>query len=102
MTNFQTRTAPKTGYINARVAPALKKQAEAILSSLGVSTSEAVTMFLHQVVLHNGMPFPVRVPNAETVAAIMEAQEHPERLTRYESVDDLMKEIDQEIADEAK
>ena len=60
--------SPKTGYINVRVTPALKRQAEKILSTLGVSTSEAVTMFLRQVVLNKGIPFPVRVSNAETIA----------------------------------
>lgn len=60
----------KTGYINARVEPKLKKDAEAVLERVGVNTSEAVTMFLRQVVLHEGLPFEVRVPNKRTRKAI--------------------------------
>lgn len=88
-----TGTATKTSTINARVKPALKRDAEAILASLGVTTTEAVTMFLHQIVLTKGLPFPVRVPNAETAAAIREAREHPERATRYDSVKELMADL---------
>ena len=94
--------APKTGYINARVTPDLKNEAEKILSALGVSTSEAVTMFLHQVVLNKGIPFPVRVPNAQTAAAINSAKAHPEKLLRAETFADLLKEIDEEISAEAQ
>ena len=60
----------KTGYINARVEPKLKKEAEKVLRSVGVNTSDAVSMFLRQVVLHEGLPFEVRVPNKRMRKAI--------------------------------
>jgi DNA-damage-inducible protein J len=63
---------PKTATINARIDEHLKADAERVLSSLGVSTTDAITMFLHQVVLQQGLPFDVRLPNAETRAAIAE------------------------------
>ncbi|AGK57062.1 RelB antitoxin [Hyphomicrobium denitrificans 1NES1] len=63
---------PKDATINARVDRRLKVRAERVLAQVGVSTSEAVTMLLHQIVLRNGMPFEVRVPNAETRAALDE------------------------------
>jgi DNA-damage-inducible protein J len=63
----------KTAYLNARIDPALKSKAEKILSSVGVSASQAITMFYQQVVLRRGIPFDVRIPNAETVAALKEA-----------------------------
>ncbi len=68
----------KTGYIMARVEPKLKASAGRVLTKLGVSTSDAITMFLRQVVLRQGIPFEVRVPNAETVRAIEEL-ENPAR-----------------------
>jgi len=52
----------KTDTIRARVEPALKRDVEAIFKKLGVSPSEAITLFLAQVKLHQGMPFPVRLP----------------------------------------
>src|ERR1700681_958489 len=64
----------KTGYITARVEPKLKASAGKVLSKVGVSTSDAITMFLRQVVLQGGLPFEVRVPNAETRKAIDELE----------------------------
>ena len=57
---------PKTGYITARVDDKLKAQAEKVLRRVGVSTSEVITMLLHQVVLRGGVPFAIEIPNKET------------------------------------
>jgi DNA-damage-inducible protein J len=64
----------KTGYITARIEPKLKARAARVLANVGVSTTDAITMFLRQVVLRNGLPFEVRVPNAETKRAIEELE----------------------------
>lgn len=60
----------KTSYVNARVEPELKKNAEKVLKRVGVKTSDAVGMFLQQIVLHEGIPFEVRIPNKKTKKAI--------------------------------
>ena len=92
--NYMVATVhKKTGYINTRVAPALKADAENVLERLGVTTTEAITMFLNQVVLQQGLPFPVRIPNAETAAALREAKERPETLTTYDSVDSMIRDV---------
>jgi addiction module RelB/DinJ family antitoxin len=62
----------RTSYINARVEPKLKASAHRTLKKVGITTSDAITLFLHQVVLHQGLPFDVRIPNAETIRAIKE------------------------------
>ena len=64
----------KTAYLNTRIEPEIKKKAEKILSSLGLSTSDAIGIFLRQVVLRKGLPFEVSVPNAVTVAALKELE----------------------------
>jgi DNA-damage-inducible protein J len=64
----------KTGYITARVEPKLKASAGRVLNKVGVSTSDAITMFLRQVVLQGGLPFEVRIPNPETKKAIEELE----------------------------
>jgi DNA-damage-inducible protein J len=64
----------KTGYITARIEPKLKARAARVLANVGVSTTDAITMFFRQVVLRNGLPFEVRVPNAETKKAIEELE----------------------------
>ena len=60
----------KTEMIRARVEPELKCQAEEVFSGLGLSPTEAITLFYRQVTLHNGLPFSVKIPNAETIAAL--------------------------------
>lgn len=65
----------KTAMINIRLEPKLKKSSEAILARMGLSTSEAITLFLSQVVMQRGLPFAVRIPNKETRKALKEAKE---------------------------
>ncbi|MBA3520661.1 MAG: type II toxin-antitoxin system RelB/DinJ family antitoxin [Rhizobiales bacterium] len=62
----------KSDFIRVRVEPELKRQTEAVLGELGISVSDAVTVFCRQVVLQRGLPFVVRIPNAETQAALAE------------------------------
>jgi DNA-damage-inducible protein J len=78
----------KTEMIHARIDPKLKQSAEQIFSEIGVSTAEAIRLFLKQVELHRGLPFPVSIPNAETIAAMAEAN-RPARLKRYGSFREL-------------
>ena len=52
----------KTETVYTRVEPKLKISAEQILATLGLALSEAVNIFLSQVVLHKGLPFDVKVP----------------------------------------
>ena len=63
---------PKNGSIHARVDEQVKARAEKILRRVGVSTTDAVNLLLHQIILSNGLPFDVRVPNKETIAAMRE------------------------------
>jgi DNA-damage-inducible protein J len=74
--------------IHARVDPKLKKSAERVFSDIGISTTEAIRIFFRQVELHRGLPFPVEVPNDETIAAIREANT-PARLKRFGSFREL-------------
>lgn len=78
-------TMTKSALLQTRLEPELKAEAKSILDDLGISTSEAVTMFLRQVVLTKSIPFPLRVPNRETIAAIkeLEADRKAGRLVRH-------------------
>ena len=53
----------KTANIYTRVDPAVKEQAERILDQLGIPMSNAIGLFLRQVVIHNGIPFEMRLPS---------------------------------------
>lgn len=63
----------KSEMIRARVEPALKHEAETVLDKLGMTPTEAITLFYKQVTLYRGLPFPVRIPNAATRKALKEA-----------------------------
>ena len=78
----------KTEMIRARVEPELKYQAEEVFSGLGLSPTEAITLFYRQVTLHHGLPFAVKVPNAETLAALRQARAG-KGLTEYANLEDL-------------
>ena len=78
----------ETEMIDARVEPHLKHEAEAVLSEMGLSVAEAITLFYTQVTLQRGIPFAMRIPNAETREALRQAQER-EHLTEYDSLDHL-------------
>ncbi len=80
--------ATKTRMIHARIDPQLKESAERVFSEIGISTTEAIRLFLKQVELYKGLPFPVSIPNAETTAAMMEAN-NPKGLNRYRSFREL-------------
>ena len=56
----------KTSTIRARIEPDLKDKAEHIFRKLGLTTTQAITIFYKQVELKNGLPFDVVIPNAVT------------------------------------
>lgn len=62
--------------IYSRVSPELKEEAEAIFSALGLSTADAIRMFLQQTVNTGGLPFQptAKHPNAETREAMRELE----------------------------
>jgi len=100
----------KTLILRTRVDARQKKTAEAVLAKLGISVGEAVSMFLSQVGIQEGIPFPLtvrqrldlsnasveeieqryaeRIPNAETKAALIE---NTGKGGRYKSAGQLMK-----------
>ena len=57
----------KTVMIHARVQSGLKADTEKIFRKLGLSTTEAITVFFSQVRLLKGLPFDVRIPNKTTL-----------------------------------
>lgn len=79
--------------IRARMEPELKEEAEKIFSTLGLSPTQAITLFYRQVALYRGLPFGVKIPNEETLEAIRQAHSG-EGLTKYSSFDELMAELD--------
>ncbi|MDX1357684.1 MAG: type II toxin-antitoxin system RelB/DinJ family antitoxin [Clostridia bacterium] len=86
----------KTATIHLRIEPELKRDAETLLKAMGLSTTDAIKLFLTQVVMTGGIPFPIKVnyPNNETIKAIMEADIVSK--SPGMSVDDFFKSLDNE------
>ena len=55
----------RTANVFARVEPEVKEQAEQVLDRLGIPMSNAVGMFLRQIVLQRGIPFEMKLPAYE-------------------------------------
>ena len=56
----------KSATVHARIESHLKKEAEKLFQKLGLSTTQAITLFYRQVQLRKGLPFDVVIPNEGT------------------------------------
>jgi DNA-damage-inducible protein J len=63
--------------IQVRIDDMTKAQSTAIFQQLGITMSDAINMFLHQAILHDGLPFELKLPkyNAVTLAALADMEE---------------------------
>lgn len=85
-------TSLKTSDVRSRVEPELKDSANEVLAQLGLTLSDGIRLFLRQVVATGGLPFEVRVPTAETLAAMEEARQITK--ARFGSAKDLIGELE--------
>ena len=63
-----------TTMMHIRVDEETKAKAAETLDQLGLSVSDAVRIFLRRVVVEEGLPLTLKLPNARTRAAIAEAE----------------------------
>jgi DNA-damage-inducible protein J len=61
--------------IHVRVDDDLKARATEALNAMGLSVSDAVRLLLHRIATDQAFPLELKVPNAETRAALAEAEE---------------------------
>ncbi|MCF6226443.1 MAG: type II toxin-antitoxin system RelB/DinJ family antitoxin [Xanthomonadales bacterium] len=64
----------KTSIIHTRIDASLKAGAEDILKKIGLSSSEAVRLFYHQIELNQGLPFDLKIPNALTTQTLSKSE----------------------------
>jgi DNA-damage-inducible protein J len=83
---------PKTAMISARIDPELKHGAERVFRELGLTATQAITLFYRQVELERGLPFAIRVPNVVTVEALEEARTR-QGLESFNTLDDLFEDL---------
>lgn len=82
----------KSAVISARIDPDLKQSTERIFDELGLTTAQAITLFLKQVELQQGLPFAVRIPTKATAKALAEARTR-QQLKSFDTIDDLLDDL---------
>lgn len=81
-----------TTMVQVRVDDKIKAQATKALTAMGLSVSDAVRVFLTRVAADKQLPFELKVPNAETQAAMAEARAVSE--ARFKSGGELVNELE--------
>lgn len=82
----------KSSTIRARIEPDLKDKAELIFRKLGLTTTQALTIFYKQVELRNGLPFDVAIPNETTLRTLADT-DSGRNLVVCEDADDMFKKL---------
>lgn len=85
-------TMKQAANIHCRIDPHLKEEADAILHHLGLNMTDAIRIFLAQIILKEGIPFDVKIPNKTTIAAITESK-IKSKLRRANSLNDLFEKL---------
>ncbi|OHB61814.1 MAG: hypothetical protein A2168_02280 [Planctomycetes bacterium RBG_13_50_24] len=79
--------------VQARIDPQIKEDARGVLDELGMSMSEAIGIYLRQIVLRRAIPFELKLPNKATLQAIRELEEG--KGAKFATVKEFFKELDE-------
>jgi DNA-damage-inducible protein J len=80
--------------VRARIDGQVKERAAKVLADMGLSVSDAIRLLLIRVAAEKALPFEIKVPNAETRAAIAEVEQGAGK--SFDSVADLMSDLNAE------
>ena len=84
---------PKTSTVHARIEPDLKNEAEELFHKLGLSVTQAITLFYKQVQMRKGLPFEVIIPN-EATRRTFEDTDADRNLIVCEDADDMFNKLE--------
>lgn len=82
----------KTSTIRARMEPDLKDKAEKVFSKLGLTSTQAITLFYKQVEIRNGLPFDIVIPN-ETTLQTFDETDAGKNLVVCKDADDMFRRL---------
>ncbi len=74
--------------VHARIDTATKEATERVLSSLGLTPTEAIRLFYRQIAMRGEFPLELRVPNSLTAATLAKAN-RGEEIEKFTSTDEL-------------
>ena len=84
-----------TSMLHIRMDDNTKEQATKALAAMGLSVSEAVRLFMHRIVVDQAFPLELKVPNAETRAAMEDTRAIlAARRARFASADALLDDLE--------
>ncbi len=86
----------KTETLHVRVEPSVKERAEKTLNDLGLSITEAINVFLNQVILNDGIPFEIKKPryNRETIKVLEDTKKGKNLSETFDTVDEMFEELE--------
>jgi len=85
-----------TTMVHVRVNEQIKAQATETLAAMGLSISDAVRVLLTRIAAEKQLPFALQVPNAETRAAMAEAEViTAQHSARFSSAEDLFRDLEE-------
>jgi DNA-damage-inducible protein J len=82
----------KTSTVRARIEPDLKDKAEQVFRKLGLTSTQAITLFYKQVEMRNGLPFDVVIPT-ETTLRTFDETDAGKNLVVCEDADDMFRKL---------
>ena len=82
----------KTSTVRARMESDLKDKAEKVFSKLGLTSTQAITLFYKQVEMRNGLPFDVIIPN-ETTLRTFDETDASKNLIVCKDADDMFRKL---------
>ena len=92
----------KSSSIHVRVEPKVKEKVEKILNALGMTSTEAINIYLRQIIINSGIPFEIKTPqfNDEMLESIEEAEEikkNPDKYKSFNTVEEFMEDLHNDI-----
>ncbi|MCG5380327.1 type II toxin-antitoxin system RelB/DinJ family antitoxin [Providencia rettgeri] len=91
-------TQHKTDIVRARIEPKVRENAEAVLSELGISISDAIRIFVKQISLRQAFPIELKTPNSITLEAI----NAPTTDETFDSAEDLFSQVSKSDAENSR
>ena len=90
--NTKVTIMPTDEYITVHIKPEIKAGAQAILEEMGISTSEAIDLFLTDIALEKTFPSDLHIPN-ETTLETFQDSESGKNMKTFATLDELYQDL---------
>ncbi len=85
----------RSSMVHVRMDTEMKRKATEALAAMGMTASQAVRLLFHRIAVDQAFPLELKVPNAETRAAMAEVDEMVgTRAARFASADEMFAELE--------